>query len=150
MGKKKIIISRSQLKKLSEGVDVAVPADKNTGSDYAYALGSSDALGDMQKMKSTAGQNVGAIVSGDKTKQLGDQAPTIDINVNRGERVQDKLQDPAINAAIQSGAAAHVYGDGFPNESTSYRKAQIEEARIANMKLEGKTYTKKTLLKSDV
>ena len=145
MAKKKIIISRKQLKKLNE-VELSVQATQNTSGAYADAVNNSNTQGDLKNLKGSTGSDPAAIISGPTTT---DKSPVVDVNVPAGmspSSVMNNSQE--IGNAINGGAAARIHGDGFPMESVKYTKKQLEETRLNNIKKNGTVYTKKSLRES--
>ena len=142
MAKKKIIISRKQLKKLNE-VELSVQATQNTSGAYADAVNNSNTQSDLKNLKGSTGSDPAAIISGPTTT---DKSPVVDVNVPAGmspSSVMNNSQE--IGNAINGGAAARIHGDGFPMEGVKYTKKQLEEARLANIRKNGRVCTKKTL-----
>ena len=128
---------------ITEDIDIAVKANNNTTSDYVTALKNPSTTNDIMKAKSIT-PDVNAVVSGPKTD---DNSPKIDVEVPAGGSPEDVIsKQPEIgNAITNKGAQAFVHGDGFPNESKSYTKKQVEKARLAEMRRTGTIITKKEL-----
>lgn len=145
---KKIIITRTQLnemidKNLKEDINVAVTANNNSSSDYLNALKNPNTTRDIQQAKSIT-PDVNAVVSGPKTD---DNSPSIDCDVPAGSTVSDVMnKNPEIgNAVGNKSARLVVHGDGFPNESKTYTKKNVDIARLYEMRRNGKVMSKKQL-----
>jgi hypothetical protein len=122
--KKKIIITKSQLKQIQESVDISVKPANSDASSVTQALTSPDTLNDISKAKQTS-NDVNAVVQSD------DNQPTVDLNIAKGETVQSAIaNNQDVQKAINNKAGLRVHGDGYPNESKKYSKANIEEMRI--------------------
>ena len=125
--KKKIIITKSQLKQIRESVDVSVKPANNDASSVTQALTSPETLNDINKAKQTS-KDVNVVIQSD------DDKPVIDLNVAKGETVQSAIADnPDVQKAINNKAGLIVHGDGYPNEAKAYTKSKIEEMRLDNI-----------------
>ena len=142
MGKKKIIITRNQLKKLNE-VDLSVTAAQNTGAAYGLAVNNADTRNQLRTLRQNSGEDTGAVVSGPNSNE---NSGVVNVEVPKGKNPADVIsQDPGISKAIEGGARALVTGTGFPMEGTRYTKKQLEEARLMSMLLKGRLTTKAKL-----
>lgn len=140
---KKIVISRHQLLKLNEEsnnpVNIAVQAKDNTISSYMAAVTNPNTTSDIQKAKSAGDVNV---VVG--SSESSDDQPTIVANVPEGDTIPNVMQQ--INhIPIENGSRLELRGDGL-GESYVFTKRALREARLAKIKREGKTYTKKDII----
>ena len=143
MGKKKIIITRKQFKKLNE-VDLSVAASQNTGAAYGVAVNNADTRNQLRTLKQNSGEDTGAMVIGPNSNE---NSGVVHVEVPKGKSPADVItQDPGISKAIEGGARALVTGPGFPmGESARYTKKQLEEARLQNIRRNGKVTTKAKL-----
>ena len=143
MGKKKIIITRKQFKKLNE-VDLSVAASQNTGAAYGVAVNNADTRNQLRTLRQNSGEDTGAMVSGPNSNE---NSGVVNVEVPKGKSPADVItQDPGISKAIEGGARALVTGPGFPmEESARYTKKQLEEARLRNIRKNGKVTTKAKL-----
>lgn len=127
---------------LNEDIDVAVDAKTNSQSEYLSALKSQGAQNDIMKAKAVS-PDVNVSINGPKTT---DKSPKLDIDVPNGSTPdQVMIQQPEISSAIANGASAKIHGDGFPNESKTYTKKQVECMRLNEMRKNGTVMTKKQL-----
>ena len=145
---KRIILNLSQLNEvmsknnIKEDIDVAVDAKTNSQSEYLSALKSSGTQNDIMKAKAVS-PDVNASIAGPKTT---DNSPKLDIDVPKGSTPdQVMIQQPEISGAIANGASVKIHGDGFPNESKTYTKKQVESMRLNEMRRNGTVMTKKQL-----
>lgn len=139
---KKVILTKQQLNKIHESVDMSVKAPDNTSSSFVQTLTSPDTISDLNQARKTA-DDVNTIVSGPKSS---DDKPTIDVDVPKGDTVQSAISDnPDIATAINNGASAKIHGDGYVQEAKVYSKSDIEEMRLKNIRENGIFMTKKQL-----
>ena len=127
---------------LNEDIDVAVDAKTNSQSEYLSALKSPGTQNDIMKAKAVS-PDVNASINGPKTT---DDSPKLDIDVPQGSTPdQVMIQQPEISGAIANGASVRIHGDGFPNESKTYTKKQVEQMRLYEMRKSGTVLSKKQL-----
>lgn len=145
MGKKKIIITRNQLKKLNE-TEMYAAAPQNTAGSYEQTINNAETQNQMRTFAQTTGKgrDTNLMVSGPNSKET---SGIVNIEVPKGKTPADVInQDPSISKAIEGGSKAIVTGVGFPfHEGTRYTKKQLEEARLMSMLLKGHLTTKAKL-----
>ena len=140
---KKIIITRSQLKKLNESaVNIAAKAGGNTTSDFVNTVSNVNTQNDINKAGRVGDVNL--TISGPDSN---DSQPIQTINVAPGETAQSAIQAQANDDLIRAGGKVEVSGDGF-GESKVFFKKMVEEARIDSMRKTGKIMTKGELRNS--
>ena len=140
---KKIIITRSQLKKLNESaVNIAAKAGGNTTSDFVNTVSNDNTQNDINKAGRVGDVNL--TISGPDSN---DSQPIQTINVAPGETAQSAIQAQANDDLIRAGGKVEVSGDGF-GESKVFSKKMVEEARIDSMRKTGKIMTKGELKNS--
>ena len=146
MGKRKIVITREQLKKLNE-VDLSVQAPQNTGAAYSSAINAADTRNQLRTLTQNSGEDSAAVVSGPNSKE---SSGVVNIEVPRGKNPSDIIaQDPGLGKAIEGGARARFTGTGFPmEESKKFTKKQLEEARLNNIRKNGRVTTKAKLFEN--
>ena len=141
---KKIVISHHQLLKLNEEsnnpINIAAQASDNTLSSFAKAATSPNTISDIQKAKSAGDVNV--VVASPESR---DDQPTIVVDANKETPVADAIIQQANQELIGKGSRVKVQGDGL-GESYVFTKKVLREARLAKIKKEGKTYTKKDII----
>lgn len=139
---KKVIISQKQLAYLNEenSVNISAQAKDNSLSSFSTAATDTNTVSDIQKAQ-VAG-DVNLVVNGPETN---DSQPTQHINVAAGDTIQNALSTQANDELIRNGGNVRITGDGI-SENNIFTKKQIEEIRLANIKREGKTMTKKELI----
>jgi hypothetical protein len=141
---KKIIITRSQLKKLNESaVNIAATSPDNSIPAYIKAATDTDTNADIQKAKVGSG-DVNLFVSG---ADSDDKQPVQVINVAKGQTVQKAITDQGNPQLTGNGSPMLIKGDGL-GESKVFTKKMVEEARIDSMRKTGKVMTKKELKNS--
>lgn len=140
---KKLIINTNQARQINE-ITIGVNSADQSQSGYLKAATSPETYGDIQKARNVS-PDVDTVVSGPKSN---DNSVVVDVDVPAGSSVQNAMtQNPDNQEAINGGAKVKIHGDGFVTEN-SYTKKQIEEARIRNIRENGKYYTKKQLKES--
>jgi hypothetical protein len=141
---KKVILKKSQLKKIQEAssVNIAANASDNSLSAFSKIATDTNTSADIQKAK-VAG-DVNLVVGGPDSS---DDQPVQIVNVNKGQSVADAISDQGNDELIRNGSRLCVTGDGI-GESYVFTKKILKEARLAKIKREGYTLTKKELLES--
>ena len=139
---KKIIISRSHLRKINEenSVNINAQAIDNSLTAFSKAATDTNTQSDIQKAKSFGDVNL--MVTGPKAD---DSQPTQVVNVGAGDTVQNALADQGSDELIRNGGAIKITGDGI-GESRIFTKRELKEARLAKIKKEGKIFSKKELM----
>jgi hypothetical protein len=138
---KKIIISQRQLSRLNEEntVNISANAKDNSLSSFTTAATNPTTISDIQKAK-VAG-DVNLVLNGPNTN---DEQPTQVVNVAAGDTVQNALATQGNDELIRNGSAVKLSGDGI-GESYVFTKKSLKEARLAKIRKDGTTYSKKDL-----
>jgi hypothetical protein len=76
-----------------------------------------------------------------------DNQLTQHVEVGKGESVESAMEKQLNPSATGAGGDVEISGDGL-SETRSYSKKDVERARLAKMKSEGKVMTKKQLKES--
>jgi hypothetical protein len=140
---KKIIISKTQLFKLNEDrVNISTQAKSNTTTDFINAATNPNTVSDVNKA-GVAG-DVNLVING---PQSSDNQPTQTVNVAPGDTVQNAISNQTNDELVRNGSKVEITGPGF-GESRIYSKRMVEEARLANMRKNGKVMTKKEITES--
>ena len=139
---KKVIISQKQLNYLNENsVNISAQAKDNSLSSFSTAATDTNAVSDIQKAQ-VAG-DVNLTVNGPNTN---DTQPVQQINVAKGDTIQNALATQGNDELIRNGGAVKITGDGI-GESVCFTKKQIEEiAKKNRLKNIGHVVTKNELL----
>lgn len=139
---KKVIISQKQLCYLNENsINISAQAKDNSLHSFSNAATDTNAVSDIQKAQ-VAG-DVNLIVNGPKTD---DTQPVQQINVTKGDTVQNALATQGNDELIRNGGSVKITGDGI-GETIKYTKNQIKEtARLKRLKEEGYIISKKNLM----
>lgn len=139
---KKVIISQEQLCYLNENsINISAQAKDNSLSSFSNAATDTNAVSDIQKAQ-VAG-DVNLMVNGPKTD---DTQPVQQINVTKGDTVQNALATQGNDELIRNGGSVKITGDGI-GETIKYTKNQIKEtARLKRLKEEGYIISKKNLM----
>lgn len=140
---KKLIISQRQLNKLNEEntVNISANAKDNSLSSFSTAATSPTTTSDIQKAK-VAG-DVNLVLNGPDTN---DEQPTQVVNVAAGDTIQNALATQGNDELIRNGSAVKLSGDGI-GEAYVFTKKALKEARLAKIRKDGTTYSKKDLTK---
>lgn len=142
---KKIIVTKSQASFLMENdsMNIAIQSKDNTLAGFTNAATSPDAVNDMNKATAFA-NDANMIVNGPKTD---DNQPQQSINVGVGETVASAIAKQGNDDLIRNGGSLKISGDGL-NETKIYTKKIIEEARLNEMRKNGRVMTKMELINS--
>lgn len=140
---KKIIINTKQVDYLKEStVNISSMADDNSLSSFSKVATNTNTTADIQKAK--VGGDVNLTISGPDSN---DDQPVQVVNVNKGQTVSDAINDQGSDELIRNGSRLCITGDGI-GESYVFTKKALQEARLAKIKKEGYTLTKKELFNS--
>ena len=140
---KKIIINTKQVDYLKEStVNISSMADDNSLSSFSKVATNTNTTADIQKAK--VGGDVNLTISGPDSN---DDQPVQVVNVNKGQTVSDAINDQGNDELIRNGSRLCITGDGI-GESYVFTKKALQEARLAKIKKEGYTLTKKELFNS--
>lgn len=140
---KRIIINTRQVDYINESaVNISSMADDNSISSFSKVATSPQTTSDVQKAK--VGGDVNLTISGPDSS---DDQPVQVVNVNKGQSVADAISDQGNDELIRNGSRLCITGDGI-GESYVFTKKILKEARLAKIKREGYTLTKKELLES--
>lgn len=144
MSKKKIIINREQLRKLSENQvtpKIIVPVDGNTVSDAVAAINNPNT----QRQLNTAQSSAGDVTISLQGNGYNDSGPVQSVSKKPSESYDTALTNQLNPDLFAKNPSAEV--NDVVDEGKRFTKKQLEEARIANIKQNGHKYTKKTLFK---
>jgi hypothetical protein len=138
---KKVILKKSQLKKIQEAssVNIAANATDNSLSAFSKVATDTNTTADIQKAK-VAG-DVNLVVGGPDSS---DDQPVQTINVANGQTVADAINNQGSDELVRNGSRLCITGDGL-GESLVFTKKTLEEARLSKIKRSGKVLTKKEL-----
>ena len=124
-----------------ENVNISAQARTNSLADFANAAGNGNTQSDTRKASGVGG-DVSLTISGPDTT---DNQPQQQVNVANGQSLQDAITTQANDTLIRNGGSLKVSGDGI-SEGYTFKKKRIEEARLAKMRREGCTISKKDFL----
>lgn len=139
--KRRVILKKSQLKRINEAtsVNIAANAADNSLSAFSKVATDTNTTADIQKAK-VAG-DVNLVVGGPDSS---DEQPVQTINVANGQTVADAISDQGSDELIRNGSRMHITGDGL-GEAVVFTKKKLEEARLAKIKRDGITLSKREL-----
>lgn len=139
--KRRVILKKSQLKRINEAtsVNIAANAADNSLSAFSKVATDTNTTADIQKAK-VAG-DVNLVVGGPDSS---DEQPVQTINVANGQTVADAISDQGSDELIRNGSRMCITGDGL-GEAVVFTKKKLEEARLAKIKRDGVTLSKREL-----
>jgi hypothetical protein len=139
---KRIIISQKHIQYLNEenAINISAQASDNSLSSFSKAASSTEAASDIQKAKAMGDVNV--LVTGPNTDN---NQPTQVIDVSATNTIPKAISDQGNDELARNGGTFLLKGDGI-EESYVFTKKALREARLAKIKKEGKTYTKKDII----
>lgn len=121
-------------------INISARAIDDSLSSFSKAASSTDTAADIQKAKAMGDVNL--VVTGPGNN---DDEPTQVIDVGEGNTIQKAISDQGNDDIPRNGGTFLLKGDGI-KESYVFTKKSIREARLAKIKREGKTYTKKDII----
>lgn len=139
---KKLIVNRKQFTRLAEAEvtpKMVVPVQGNTVADAVSAINNPDTQRQLNAAQSAAG-DVTISLQGDGYQ---DNGPTQAVNKQSGESYDTALSSQLNPDLFAKNPSAEV--NDVVDEGTRFTKKQLEEARLANIKKNGRVCTKKTL-----
>ena len=142
---KKMIINRKQFQKLSENEvtpKIVVPVDGNTVADAVSAINNPQT----QRQLNSAQSSAGDVTLSLQGSGYDDAGPTQVVNKGPNDSYDTALGDQVNSDLFAKNPSIEV--NDTVDESRRFTKKQLEEARLANMKKNGHTFTKKNLLES--
>lgn len=121
-------------------INISARAVDDSLSSFSKAASSTDAASDIQKAKAMGDVNL--VVTGPGND---DNEPTQVIDVGAENTIQNAISTQGNDKLAQNGGTMILRGDGL-GESYVFTKKALREARLAKIKREGKTYTKKDII----
>ena len=143
---KRIIISSKQLSCLNEENNVNVSL-QTTGSSIPAMVNAVTQNKPDISQASKIGDPIVHISNPNAQNGSNDNQMTQHVEVGKGETIEKAMQNQLNPTATSLGGDVEISGDGI-YETKAYRKKDIEEARLMNMRNEGRVMTKKQLRES--
>ena len=143
---KKVIISKSQLDEVLKEENNTTVQINSTGNTIPAVT---NALNQSRPEITNAGKygDVSLHISNPNLVGSNDSVPTQHVEVERGQTVDQAIQQQVNPTVLGDGGSVDVSGDGI-SETKSFSKKSIEEARLKKIKKEGKVMTKFELRES--
>lgn len=140
---KRVIITNKQLNEIIKEENTTtvqlnttgntIPAVTNTVISNTPEINNASKYGD-----------VNLHISNQKLNGSNDSVPTQHVEVERGQNINQAIQQQVNPTVLSDGGDIEVSGDGI-SEGKSFSKRQIEEARLEKIRKEGSVMTKKQL-----
>lgn len=143
---KRIILTRKQLNEVLKEENTTTVQINSTGSTIPAVT---NALNQSRSEITNAGKygDVSLHISNPNLVGSNDSVPTQHVEVERGQTVDQAIQQQVNPTVLGDGGSVDVSGDGI-SETKSFSKKSIEEARLKKIKKEGKVMTKFELRES--
>lgn len=140
---KRVIITNKQLNEIIKEENTTtvqlnttgntIPAVTNTVMSNTPEINNASKYGD-----------VNLHISNQKLNGSNDSVPTQHVEVEKGQNINQAIQQQVNPTVLSDGGDIEVSGDGI-SEGKSFSKRQIEEARLEKIRKEGSVMTKKQL-----
>ena len=142
---KKIILTRQQLNEVLKEENTTTVQLNPTGNTVP-ALTNAVINNQPEITKASKYGDVNLHFSSQKLNGSNDTVPTQHVEVEKGQNVNQAIQQQVNPTVLSDGGDVEVSGDGI-SEKKTYSKRQIEEARLRKMREEGVVMTKGQLIK---
>lgn len=143
---KKIVISKSQLNEVLKEENTTT-VQLNTTGNTIPAVTNSVIQNQPEITSASKYGDVNLHISNQKLNGSNDSIPTQHVEVEKGQNVNQAIQQQVNPTVLSDGGDLEVSGDGI-SEGKSFSKKTIEEARLRKMRNEGKVMTKGELKES--
>lgn len=142
---KKIILTRQQLNEVLKEENTTTVQLNPTGNTVP-ALTNAVINNQPEITNASKYGDVNLHFSSQKLNGSNDTVPTQHVEVEKGQNVNQAIQQQVNPTVLSDGGDVEVSGDGI-SEKKTYSKRQIEEARLRKMREEGVVITKGQLIK---